>query len=396
MLRTILLVLVVLLLVPAAARGIPLTVSYQGQLTTAGTPYTGPAAFKFAIIDGGTTLWSNDGTSAGGNEPGTPVLVDVEDGIFTVLLGDPGTPMLPLLAEDLSGAAEPMLRVWVDTGGGFELLADQPLASAPFALQSDAARRSVGDFVVGGKLGIGTTPVDELTVSGFGRFDLAGGSIRVSTPGGWPGLILFSSNGHRRDVIVDNDGLRILAGASSGAPGATSGIRVSENGWVGVGVSSPGTPLDVQGTTRTGVLEITGGSDLSERFDIGGGDVVPGHVVCIDPGAPGRLVVSQRAYDRTVAGVVSGAGGVNPGMLMGQGGTAADGRWPVALTGRVWVWCDASRTAIEPGDLLTASDVRGHAMKAVDGNAARGAVLGKAMTPLPEGRGLVLVLVALQ
>ena len=48
------------------------------------------------------------------------------------------------------------------------------------------------------------------------------------------------------------------------------------------------------------------------------------------------------------------------------------------------------------GDLLTTSDVPGHAMKVVDSGKAQGAVLGKAMTRLEGGRGLVLVLVSLQ
>ena len=36
---------------------------------------------------------------------------------------------------------------------------------------------------------------------------------------------------------------------------------------------------------------------------------------------------------------------------------------PVALSGRVWVYCDAGKHAIEPGDLLTTSATPGHAMK---------------------------------
>ncbi len=92
------------------------------------------------------------------------------------------------------------------------------------------------------------------------------------------------------------------------------------------------------GRITTEVLQITGGSDLSEQFDIGAStNAQPqaGYVVSIDLDNPGELVVSSHAYDRTVAGVVSGAGGVNTGMLMGQTGSAADGRFPVALTGRV-------------------------------------------------------------
>lgn len=153
------------------------------------------------------------------------------------------------------------------------------------------------------------------------------------------------------------------------------------------------------GRITTEVLQITGGSDLSEQFDIAASaDVQPqaGYVVSIDTANPGELVVSNHAYDRTVAGVVSGAGGVKPGMLMGQTGSAADGRFPVALTGRVYVWVDAGYGAVQPGDLLTTSNTPGHAMVVADHEQAQGAILGKAMTALPEGRGLVLVLVSLQ
>jgi hypothetical protein len=108
------------------------------------------------------------------------------------------------------------------------------------------------------------------------------------------------------------------------------------------------------------------------------------------------LVVSARAYDRAVAGVISGAGGVKPGMLMGQRQTKADGRYPVALTGRVYCLADAGPGAIAPGDLITTSDLPGHGMKATDPARTPGAIIGKAMTGLASGRGLVLVLVSLQ
>jgi hypothetical protein len=154
------------------------------------------------------------------------------------------------------------------------------------------------------------------------------------------------------------------------------------------------------GRITTEVLEITGGSDLSEQFEIQAGtaDLAPqaGYVVSIDAANPGQLTVSDQAYDRKVAGVVSGAGDVQPGMLMGQRGSAADGQFPVALTGRVYVWADAAYGAVEPGDLLTTSETAGHAMKVTDHAQAQGAILGKAMTGLASGRGLVLVLVALQ
>src|SRR5690606_1420401 len=143
---------------------------------------------------------------------------------------------------------------------------------------------------------------------------------------------------------------------------------------------------DHNGNARviTEELEITGGSDLAEHFDVAplGGAVLPGMVVSIDPERAGRLTVSATPYDALVAGVVSGAGGVRPGFLMGQEGSIADGDVPVALVGRVYVLVDAAYGAVRPGDLLTTSATPGHAMRAADRAQAPGAVLGKAMTGL--------------
>ncbi len=153
-----------------------------------------------------------------------------------------------------------------------------------------------------------------------------------------------------------------------------------------------------EGKITTQVLQITGGADLSEQFEIKAANEAPqpGMIVCIDPETPGQLITSSKAYDRTVAGVMSGAGGVKPGMLMGQAGTAADGKHPVALTGRVYCEADASNGPIHPGDLLTTSSAPGHAMKVTDYPKAQGAIIGKAMSRLDKGKGLVLVLVSLQ
>jgi hypothetical protein len=145
------------------------------------------------------------------------------------------------------------------------------------------------------------------------------------------------------------------------------------------------------------VLEIRGGSDIAEPFDIKGTDEIEeGMVVVIDAQNPGKLKLSEKAYDRCVAGIISGAGSINPGMVMGQTGTEADGEHPVALTGRVYCMVDASNGAIQPGDLLTTADTPGHAMKVTDHQLAQGAILGKAMSALESGQGLVLTLVTLQ
>ncbi len=156
--------------------------------------------------------------------------------------------------------------------------------------------------------------------------------------------------------------------------------------------------INATGRVTVGELEIVGGADLSEPFRVTPGDVevVPGMVMVIDESNAGSLRPCDSAYDAKVAGVVSGAGGVNPGVLMSQKGTQADGTHPVALTGRVYVWVDADVSPVRPGDMLTTSATPGHAQKALDRGRAGGAVLGKAMTSLDKGRGLVLVLVNLQ
>jgi hypothetical protein len=115
----------------------------------------------------------------------------------------------------------------------------------------------------------------------------------------------------------------------------------------------------------------------------------------IDPAHPGKLKLSSQAYDKKVAGIVSGAGGIQPGISMIQEDTLEAGE-NVALCGRVYVMAETAGGAIQPGDLLTTSAVPGHAMKAADPVQAQGAILGKAMTGLADGRGQVLVLVTLQ
>ena len=156
--------------------------------------------------------------------------------------------------------------------------------------------------------------------------------------------------------------------------------------------SFQGATVRVEGRIFTETLEITGGADLAEPFAIASGSssLEAGFVVVIDEYNAGHVRVSDKAYDRRVAGVISGAGGVKPGLTLAQEGALDEGV-KVALTGRVYVWGDASSQAIMPGDLLTTSNTPGHAMKARNHASAQGAILGKAMTPLSQGRGLVLV-----
>ncbi|MCP4375124.1 MAG: hypothetical protein GY794_02935, partial [bacterium] len=231
-------------------------------------------------------------------------------------------------------------------------------------------------------LGIGTFSNDRIEPKG--RIDFL-----TAAPGGNPkefasieGIVTGSAGANQVD------GALVFSTLTGEGPTGTEKMRITHNGNVGIGMTDPQTALHVDGTTTTDVLRITGGSDLAEPFEIAGtGSIEPGMVVAIDPSNPGQLRIADNAYDRTVAGVISGAGGVNPGVVMQQE-EMVDSH-PVALTGRVYVWADATNGPIQPGDLLTTSDTPGHAMAVTDYEQAHGAILGKAMSSLDEGQELV-------
>ncbi len=154
--------------------------------------------------------------------------------------------------------------------------------------------------------------------------------------------------------------------------------------------------FDPSGLTVDRALTIRGGADLAERFEVSGGAAAePGTVMVIDPENPGHLTAATTAYDTKVAGVVSGAGDIETGMVLSQEGVL-EGDTVVAIAGRVYVRAEALSSPIAPGDMLTTSDLPGYAMAVTDYERAHGTVIGKAMTGLESGTGLVLVLINLQ
>jgi hypothetical protein len=232
---------------------------------------------------------------------------------------------------------------------------------------SSANRMSIAN---GGFVGINTTtPSQRLEVNG--NYVLIDGG--AANDGNGPIDAYIGGNGSGSDVQIGSmNSLITTVGFWNTAGGA----------WMHIACSS---------------ITINGGADLAEPFAISNPDteIPQGSVVVIDEQNPGHLKLSEAAYDTRVAGVISGANGVNPGIQMQQQGSLEGGK-NVALTGRVYVMADATNGAITPGDLLTTSATPGHAMKVSDHVKAQGAILGKAMTSLKEGKGMVLVLVTLQ
>jgi hypothetical protein len=251
-----------------------------------------------------------------------------------------------------------------------------------------------------GSVGIGTSaPKGALTVSsrGTAASNLASGAYLGLDPAGIASLELVGGTSYidfNNSSTGDNKARLILANDSTLSVTGTTFTTLAVGGAVTANSAT------VNGIAQVNRLKIVGGSDLAEPYTVaaaGGVKPEPGMVVSIDPDHTGKLRVCATAYDAAVAGIVSGANGVQPGITLTQTGTDADGDLPIANTGRVWCHADADANgAIQPGDMLTSSQTPGYAMKATDRSRSYGAVLGKAMSRLDHGTGYVLVLVGLQ
>lgn len=279
---------------------------------------------------------------------------------------------------------------------------------------------------VNSNVGIGTTdPEVALKVATYSQFnpgdvgDNRKGSILLSLSGGSTGLyqygpaIAFSgiNTSRRRAAIAaiqtssdsDHIGLAFFthAGSTTSNDEIAQMMVIQHNGYVGIGTSSPVTPLDVKGnitvrdeTSGEIAVELGTGLDYAEGFDVSEiNNVEPGTVMCIDPENPGKLKISDSSYDCKVVGIVAGANQLGSGIILGSEAYDVS----VALAGRVYCNVDATLQAIQAGDMLTTSAIPGYAMKVTDREKAQGAILGKAMENLHKGsKGQILVLVTLQ
>ena len=182
----------------------------------------------------------------------------------------------------------------------------------------------------------------------------------------------------------------VVFGGNGGALGTNNsdGQKISLS-WNKSGIQVKG---DI---TATGDVLLLG-ADCAEDFNIlGVGDIEAGTVmvICED----GALRPSDGSYDKRVAGVISGAGDLRPGIVLDKKAENTETqRRPLALVGKVFCKVDASYMPIEVGDLLTTSPTPGHGMKADDPSKAFGTVFGKALHGLESGQGLIPILIALQ
>jgi hypothetical protein len=203
---------------------------------------------------------------------------------------------------------------------------------------------------------------------GFVRCRNASGTSRFEVDAMDGEVKVQNANGDATVILRGSDGSARLGGRGVNGDVMVFSENVDER-------SSENASIWLQGSSGDIILR---NADCAEEFDVRVQDEVePGAVLVLDP--DGRLAVSNKPYDTCVAGVISGADGVRPGIVLGRTPGVRD-RLPVGLAGKV----------------LTTSPRAGYAMAATDRERAFGAVLGKAMARISSGSGRIPVLVALQ
>jgi len=312
----------------------------------------------------------------------------------------------------------------------------------------------LSDTGIFGKVGIGTsTPQYQLEVVGGGSY-----TMRLASTGNDAVVVLdsatttphsqsfdFYDRGNRKWRFINfysSNNFQIQKYSGTG-PGSLVSVPftvqyLTDN--VGIGTTSPAGKLDISNTANQPALRIeaSAGTNLIEAYNTGSGSatglifrveretgnvradgafygagfysgsadvaehinvsepVGPGDVVEIDPEKPGYFRKARDTYSRLVAGVISS----DPGVVLGSSSDPVEGegdpRPVLALAGRVPVKATTENGPIQVGDLLVASSKPGYAMRCGDPASAVGAVIGKALEPLEEGEGFIMVQVILR
>jgi hypothetical protein len=202
------------------------------------------------------------------------------------------------------------------------------------------------------------------------------------------GPTLFSGN------AISDMGFRSEGGMALATNGGYIRVYVNTSGNVGIGTTTPTKKLDVNGDINVSGNINAKYQDVAEWVPATEA-MEPGTVVVLNPEKSNEVMPATRAYDTTVAGVVS----TNPGLTLGE---RAASKAQIATVGRVRVKASATEQPIHIGDLLVTSGKTGVAMRSepmqISGRAFHqpGTIIGKALEPLQKGEGEILVLLSLQ
>ena len=216
--------------------------------------------------------------------------------------------------------------------------------------------------------------------------------------GNGSGVIGISASPQGSGVLGQSIGNIGVSGTTSGSSGIAGYFDNSSAGNLLVGAVKGVHKFRVDGTGK-GFFDggtQTGGADFAESVAIAASDGrrEPGDLMVVDRGSSRQLTQSSEPYSTLVAGIYS----TKPGVLATPHLMAehVSNEIPLAIVGIVPCKVSAENGAILPGDLLVTSSTPGHAMKGTERSRMLGAVVGKALEPLSQGKGVIQVLVTLQ
>jgi hypothetical protein len=218
------------------------------------------------------------------------------------------------------------------------------------------------------------------------------------TSGNGSGVIGVSESPQGSGVLGQSINYIGVSGTTGGASGIAGYFDNSAAGNLLVGAVKGVHKFRVDGTGK-GFFDggtVTGGADFAESVAIASGEGrrEPGDLMVVDRSSTRQLTLATEPYSTLVAGIYS----TKPGVLATPHLMAenVDNEIPLAIVGIVPCKVSAENGAILPGDLLVTSSTPGHAMKGTERDRMLGAVVGKALEPLSQGKGVIQVLVTLQ
>ena len=196
-------------------------------------------------------------------------------------------------------------------------------------------------------------------------------------------------------------GLTVNTGGQSGI--INGGVVVNATGgnlYLGMTGGAHKFRVDTNGVAYADGGFQSSGADFAESVAVRGNrsKYEPGDVLEIDQKSDRHLALSNHPYATLVAGIYS----TKPGLLATPHSiddtTFKASEVPLAVVGIVPCKVTAENGPISRGDLLVTSSTAGFAMKGTDRRRLVGAVVGKALEPLPKGKskGVIEVLVTLQ
>ena len=258
-----------------------------------------------------------------------------------------------------------------------------PPAAQISLVEEGVTWRNLGLAINGGNVGIGIlTPSEKLDVMGninvggavMGKTAVFDSSYRLNDPNNYRDYRDYRDTDRRRDR---NDSARdsVILGL----------------GWNHSRVFR----VDANGSVYAAKGFYPGGVDYAESVEVTGSRMqyTPGDVLAIDKDSPDGFTLARQPYSTLVAGVYS----TQPGVLASTHPLDAakfEAEVPLAMFGIVPCKVTAENGAIERGDLLVSSSRPGYAMKGTDRQRMLGAILGKALDPLPQGTGTIRVMLS--